>query len=51
MKRILEILTHPYYNNDPISPQFWPYRAFCKFLIELADPALPFDSDDEHYKP
>ena len=40
---------HPYYTDTPINSQFWPYRAFCKFLIELADPMLPFDSDDEHY--
>ncbi|MBP5545781.1 MAG: hypothetical protein J6X59_00670, partial [Bacteroidales bacterium] len=42
---------HPYYTHQPINPLFWTYRAFCKFLIELADPTLPFDSDDEQYKP
>ena len=36
---------HDYYDKD-ISLHFWPYRAFCKYLINLADPSLPFDSDD-----
>ena len=42
---------HPYYTHQPINPLFWTYRAFCKFLIELADPTLPFDIDDERYNP
>lgn len=42
---------HPYYQHKAINPLFWPYRAFCKYLVSLADPTLPFDSDDEHYKP
>lgn len=37
---------HPYYNKE-INPLFWPFRAFCKYLIGLADPTLPFDIDDE----
>ena len=36
---------HPYYNKE-INPLFWPFRAFCKYLVGLADPTLPFDSDD-----
>ena len=36
---------HPYYNEE-INPLFWPFRAFCKYLVGLADPTLPFDSDD-----
>ncbi len=40
---------HPYYTHHPINPLFWTYRAFCRFLIELADPTIPFDSDDEQY--
>ena len=39
--------SHPYYGCE-INPLFWPYREFCKYLIHLADPSLPFDSDDKH---
>lgn len=41
---------HPYYSEE-INPAFWPYRTFCKYLLSLADPSLPFDCDDEHYRP
>lgn len=43
---IINDYNHPYYSGD-INPLFWPYRAFCKYLIHLADPSLPFDSDDK----
>lgn len=44
--RVLNDYNHPYY-SDSIDPRFWPYRAFCKYLIELADKELPFDVDDK----
>ncbi|MBR1549852.1 MAG: hypothetical protein IJ634_04365 [Bacteroidales bacterium] len=37
---------HPYYSKE-INPLFWPFRALCKYLLQLADPTLPFDSDDD----
>lgn len=43
---IVNDYNHPYYNKE-INPLFWPFRALCKYLLELADPTLPFDSDDE----
>lgn len=44
--QIVNDYNHPYYNEE-INPLFWPFRALCKYLLELADPTLPFDSDDE----
>jgi hypothetical protein len=44
--QIVNDYNHPYYNKE-INPLFWPFRALCKYLLELADPTLPFDSDDE----
>ena len=48
--QIVSDYNHPYYNNyygQENDPLFWPFRALCKYLLELADPTLPFDSDDE----
>ena len=45
---IVNDYNHPYYNKE-INPLFWPFRALCKYLLELAHPTLPFDSDDERY--
>ncbi|MBQ3982921.1 MAG: hypothetical protein II633_04030 [Bacteroidales bacterium] len=44
--QIVNDYDHTYYNNE-INPLFWPFRALCKYLLELADPTLLFDSDDE----
>ena len=43
--RVVNDYNHLYY-NDTINPLFWPFRALCKYLLQLAAPALPFDSDD-----
>lgn len=44
--QIVNDYNHPFYNKE-INPLFWPFRALCKYLLELADPTLLFDSDDE----
>lgn len=47
--RVLNDYNHPYYTEN-IDPRFWFYRAFCKYLLSLADKELPFDVDDERYR-
>ena len=44
--RVVNDYNHPYY-RDEINPHFWPFRALCKYMLQMADPALPFDSDDD----
>lgn len=44
--RVVNDYNHPYYRKE-INPNFWPFRALCKYMLQLADPALPFDSDDD----